>query len=774
MIEKLFKRQEIRFLFVGGLNTVVGYGLYALLLFLNINYLIANTFSTIIGVLHSYLWNRYFTFKSREKASKELLKFISVYILSYLIGMGTLFCFKEIFNISPYLAGLLNLIITTLISWFGHKYFSFKKQNTSIIEFVKKYKIVFISLGIFVLSFCLLLMYKNVGEFTDEGDVMLGAKFVSEGKLIYKDFASQHLPFTYYIFAPFALLGVNSIVGFRLCMYFLLAFIWAGMFIRYNKDIGKLPMILYPLLYIVYMSVPDFYGTTVLSEHIESQCLVIIFLEIVLFYKNKKIDTLGKILIPLAMVIAIGSAFVSIIPCFIAVLTLFYLDIKYYLKNNKKSFWNYFKHFFKEYKLLIIVGFGLVILFLMYLLFTGTLLECYKQAFYLNTEVYSKYNGYSSNPLKTILLIIPNFLLSLPAYFNFNFINILYLLLAIAVIFFFYNCWRKEKIVAVLLLLFVLLGGNRSFENFHAIPYYALAIISFLYSCNKLNKKQWGIIVLIIFVIFIKNCSKYIISFKLENNTNTRYYELLKKLNNDEYFSSVNVNTPIYINLDLDPYGRFSGMVPWFAEIYEDEYLANLQKVSSNIILYNPYDEVWGYKYKDFMPKINNYIINNYTFDNNYKIWLKKGYIDDAEKILDKDLAEYNNSYGLLVPFALQNNYVEQIVVPKNNVYKIGFKFGTYNRDNYSLLKIEIMNQDGLVLEKTISTKVLKDNSFLYLDVDLQQYKEYTIKIWTENTNNYDYVAIYKTNDDFNLDNNYLKINSMETKEDLVMEMYYE
>ena len=70
---KIFKIQEIRFLFVGGLNTIVGYGIYAILIFLNINYLLSNTISTILGVLHSYLWNRFFTFKSKEKASKESL-----------------------------------------------------------------------------------------------------------------------------------------------------------------------------------------------------------------------------------------------------------------------------------------------------------------------------------------------------------------------------------------------------------------------------------------------------------------------------------------------------------------------------------------------------------------------------------------------------------------------------------------------------------------------------------------------------------------------------
>ena len=32
-------------------------------------------------------------------------------------------------SLSAYLAGLINLVITTLISYFGHKYYSFKKED---------------------------------------------------------------------------------------------------------------------------------------------------------------------------------------------------------------------------------------------------------------------------------------------------------------------------------------------------------------------------------------------------------------------------------------------------------------------------------------------------------------------------------------------------------------------------------------------------------------------------------------------------------------------
>lgn len=129
LYKKLTKKKEIRFLIVGGLNTIFGYAIYALLLYLNINYLVANAIATVIGVIHSYLWNRFYTFKSHDKALGEIVRFSAVYGVSFTIGTCTLYMFKSIFHINEYIAGLCNLVITTLISYFGHNLFSFKKNG---------------------------------------------------------------------------------------------------------------------------------------------------------------------------------------------------------------------------------------------------------------------------------------------------------------------------------------------------------------------------------------------------------------------------------------------------------------------------------------------------------------------------------------------------------------------------------------------------------------------------------------------------------------------
>ena len=773
MLKNIFKRQEIRFLFVGGLNTLVGYGLYAIFLMLNVNYLIANTLSTVLGVLHSYLWNRFFTFKSKEKAGKEIVKFVSVYIISYLLGTATLFCFTSLLQLSPYIAGFINLFITTLISFFGHKYFSFSSENGRLIFFLKKHQDFVCAFGIFLFSFLILLMYRNIPNFTDEGDVMLGAMMLSKGKLIYVDFASQHLPFTYYLFSLFAFLGVHSVLGFRLSLYFLLALVWAFMYLRYNKAVGKIVLILYPFMYILYMSVPDFYSATLLSEHIEAQCLVILFLEVLLFFKNQKIDLLGKILIPITMVISILSAFVSIIPCFAILITLFYIDIKNFVKKKKGNFKAYIFHFWNEYKILLLVGIGSVSLFVLYLIITGSFKECIYQAFYLNTEIYSKYNGYSSNPLITMVKIFPDFLLRLPYYLHVQFVNILYLLLWSGVFFFFVSFFRKDKGLAILLSWAILLAGNRGFEGFHATPYYAVAIIALLTAVCKLPKKYFFVFVLIFLVLFIKQCYSYYSTLFMEKEVSS-YYETVRLLDNSEYSLHVDVNTTAYIDSNTLPISRFSGMVPWFAEVYEEEYLKDIRESRMKILFYNPYEQIWGYRFCDYIPKVHEYILENYTYVEDYSLWILNDYFVFSEEILQIDLAEYTNAYKIAEPFALANNYIEQVLVPEKDISKIGFKIGTYERTNYSIVHIEVYEGNELLFRQEMTASNLEDNEMFYLEQNFEKNHTYTIRFYSEYTNNTDYVAFYKVQDEENLDANYLKINGYIYDEDLVMEMYYE
>ena len=127
------KGKEGRFIFVGILNTAVGYAGYAFFCWIGIYYLLASTLATVVGVLHSYLWNKFYTFRTKSKSVKDLvlefLRFISVYAVSYVINISCLALLVDVLQINKYLAGALLTFTTTIISYVGHNYFSFGKRK---------------------------------------------------------------------------------------------------------------------------------------------------------------------------------------------------------------------------------------------------------------------------------------------------------------------------------------------------------------------------------------------------------------------------------------------------------------------------------------------------------------------------------------------------------------------------------------------------------------------------------------------------------------------
>ena len=128
-INNLFEDKKVRFLFVGVLNTIFGYAVYALFIYLKMHYFPAQLLSSVLAITHSYLWNKYFTFRRPGRSASEILRFVSVYAVSYLLNMGILFVSIEFFKWNAYFAGFICLFVTTVISYVGHKNISFKNPK---------------------------------------------------------------------------------------------------------------------------------------------------------------------------------------------------------------------------------------------------------------------------------------------------------------------------------------------------------------------------------------------------------------------------------------------------------------------------------------------------------------------------------------------------------------------------------------------------------------------------------------------------------------------
>jgi putative flippase GtrA len=127
MIKEIFvnfwEYKFFRFIIVGIINTIFGYSLFALLIYLKFHYSIAVLISTIIGVLFNFKTTGRIVFKNDK--SHLLFKFILVYVFTYFLNIG-LIKLLTYTKFSMYLIGAICIVPMSVISFFLNKVFVFR------------------------------------------------------------------------------------------------------------------------------------------------------------------------------------------------------------------------------------------------------------------------------------------------------------------------------------------------------------------------------------------------------------------------------------------------------------------------------------------------------------------------------------------------------------------------------------------------------------------------------------------------------------------------
>jgi ribonuclease H / adenosylcobalamin/alpha-ribazole phosphatase len=126
----LHKKHFFKFAIVGGVSTIFNYAFFYLLLkYLEVNYLVSSGSGYILGVFIGFYLNKFFTFESKSlKYGVELIKYFLVYGIS--LGIS-LFILKGLvfFGLNILIANILIIGLTTIINYFGSKYFVFAKSK---------------------------------------------------------------------------------------------------------------------------------------------------------------------------------------------------------------------------------------------------------------------------------------------------------------------------------------------------------------------------------------------------------------------------------------------------------------------------------------------------------------------------------------------------------------------------------------------------------------------------------------------------------------------
>lgn len=120
--------QKLRFLLVGGFNTVFSYGLFVLMVAaIGIPYKIAIAIGYVISTNVSIFTMRYYVFRSKGSLKKEYAKAWGVYLTTMLINYAAMYAMVDLGAVNELLAQGIYTVLITVFTYLMHKYFSFAK-----------------------------------------------------------------------------------------------------------------------------------------------------------------------------------------------------------------------------------------------------------------------------------------------------------------------------------------------------------------------------------------------------------------------------------------------------------------------------------------------------------------------------------------------------------------------------------------------------------------------------------------------------------------------
>ena len=124
-VKKILYRRErfARFLLVGLINTIFGYGVFSLFIFMDFHYTVAAFISTVAGILFNFKTTGNYVFNSND--NNLFVYFVLCYAFIYVINIVGLKVLDSL-GVNMYIAGASLLLPMALLAYILNKRFVFK------------------------------------------------------------------------------------------------------------------------------------------------------------------------------------------------------------------------------------------------------------------------------------------------------------------------------------------------------------------------------------------------------------------------------------------------------------------------------------------------------------------------------------------------------------------------------------------------------------------------------------------------------------------------
>ena len=502
-------------------------------------------------------------------------------------------------------------------------------------------------------------------SFVDEVDNLLGARAVATGGTVYKDFFSQHTPLMYYIMAVFARIGVSTVSGFRVCFYAAVVAFFVFIYYRYKKLVGAKTLLLLPVLFVLDIARNQMAGA-ILSDMVQAMALLVLYIE---FYKfaverPQRLPRSSTIAIALAIFFAVGTAFLSIYAVGVIVAGVVMVEVE---RRRADIAGNISRPGVVETGKSVLVRFAplvgllllLLTLFASYFALNNALRAMVYQSFTFNVEVYSKYAGKSS-PLGGVLDGLVRYAEYVTSTFSqpFELSSLVPAVLIVGNVAMCCYLFRFGWALSVATAMFAIYTGIRAYDGFHGLAYvmFSWFCVAYLVERLVLNGRSRRAVFAAVLVGVLSFAPTWGVGLRSVNATSSDWpdgrqqalsrafeapaknFYLQKYVPPGGYFFNSELDVSLYLSNDVRPASRIaSGLVPWFAEAYMSEVLADLEKNKPNVVFYDADTEVWGYRFGDYAQPLEamlrrDYVYypfsdaaETYTDAESQRVWIRKG-----------------------------------------------------------------------------------------------------------------------------------------------------
>ena len=123
---KIKNSKFVKFLFVGLINTLFGYSIFSLLIFLKLDYRFALLVATICGILFNFKTIGVLVFET--KSNRWIIRFFAFYLLTYLLNI-VFFQITNSLGINVLVSQAILLLPLAIISYFLNKRFVFNGKR---------------------------------------------------------------------------------------------------------------------------------------------------------------------------------------------------------------------------------------------------------------------------------------------------------------------------------------------------------------------------------------------------------------------------------------------------------------------------------------------------------------------------------------------------------------------------------------------------------------------------------------------------------------------